>query len=339
MAIGSELPDDLRDPWFASRDRPVDAQALLHFCMPQQVAFDPSTANVNFTMFETTRIPRFWVRLARRMAMTIVPTPFVRRTWLSSGVAEDRVRVCPLGVDVDAFRPGIDPLAISDDQGRPIARYRTRFLNVSAISPRKNLLGLLRAWIAATSPDDDAVLVIKANTDYPAWNRQFEQQLAQLDYRGKRLCEAAPVRMLVDRYSDKEMPHLFASATHYISLSFAEGWDLPMMEAAATDLTLIAPDHSAYHDYLDASTARLIPCRPIPADYGFPGILGPLARIGLRGSHWWRPDEEAAAAYIRRAIDGQDEQFASPRQQVACRYTWTNATKRLIAILDEVIDS
>ena len=62
--------------------------------------------------------------------------------------------------------------------------------------------------------------------------------------------DAAPVRVLHDLVADAKAPGLYAAATHYISLSHGEGWDQPMMEAAAAGLKLIAPSHSAYLTYL-----------------------------------------------------------------------------------------
>ena len=42
---------------------------------------------------------------------------------------------------------------------------------------------------------------------------------------GKRLADAAPVRILRQTFADSEMPALYAAATQYISMSFGEGWD------------------------------------------------------------------------------------------------------------------
>jgi hypothetical protein len=47
--------------------------------------------------------------------------------------------------------------------------------------------------------------------------------------------------MIEGFFADSAMPRLYAAATHYISMSFGEGWDQPMLEAAASGLRLIAP--------------------------------------------------------------------------------------------------
>lgn len=90
-----------------------------------------------------------------------LPTESSRQAWRAAGIADERLRLCPLGVDAQRFRPGLAPLALVDRAGKPVAAYATRVLNVSELNPRKNLLGLLRVWIRATRDDDDAILIVK----------------------------------------------------------------------------------------------------------------------------------------------------------------------------------
>jgi len=119
-----------------------------------------------------------------------------------------------------------------------------------------------------------------------------------------------------------------------MSLSHGEGWDMPMSEAAASDLRLIAPDHSAYRSYLDASTARLLPSRETPAIFPFNGMAAHLF-VGLQ---WWQPDEDAAVAAIRDAIDGRDTPVASARARMERDFTWGQATSRMVELLTEAED-
>src|SRR5262245_24880408 len=56
-----KLAPDQRDPWFDTLGAPVEARTVLHFCMPHQVRSTPGLLNVNYTMFEATRIPASWV--------------------------------------------------------------------------------------------------------------------------------------------------------------------------------------------------------------------------------------------------------------------------------------
>src|SRR5688572_24597144 len=205
-----KLPAELRDPWFETLDRPNDARVALHFCMPHQVVADSRLATVNYTMFEATRIPSRWVRRHLDHDLVIVPTESSRRAWVDSGVPADKLRLCPLGINPALFADP-QPLPLHGADGQPLDRFRVRFLNVSELGPRKNLHGLLRAWLRATSRQDDAVLILKLGAYAPGWLAHFGGQLDRLQAQlGKRLSEAAAVHFLYDLFSDVEMPRLHA---------------------------------------------------------------------------------------------------------------------------------
>lgn len=331
------LPEALRDPWFDSLSQPVSPDAVLHACMPHQARRARGVRNVNLTMFEASRVPEAWVKKNLRDDLVVVPTKSSVRVWVSGGYPRERIRNCPLGVDTEAFRPGLPPLDLDDGRGGRVGDHRVRFLNVSDLTPRKNLRGLVRTWLLATVRKDDAVLVLKLSCGSEALLTRFMQDLARMERdMGKTLNDAAPVVFLINRtFPDFEMPRLYASATHYWSLSRGEGWDLPMLEAAATGLELIAPAHSAYLDYLDEHVARLIPVRTVRADAREDRGL----QAYFAGAEWWEPDEDDAASRISKAVGerGLDRGNAA-RELVEARYTLQQAADRLLHILNECMD-
>jgi glycosyltransferase involved in cell wall biosynthesis len=233
-----------------------------------------------------------------------------------------------LAVRSDLFRPGVRPAEL----GAAVAARKVRFLNVSELGARKNLAGLLGVWLRATTPADDAVLIMKVGC-YSAGSRaRLEAEVVTAQRRaGKTLDDAAPVHFVFDILPDVDMPRLYAAATHYISLSFGEGWDLPMMEAAASGLQLIAPGHSGYLAYLDGDIARLVTSREVPVVTGDDFQLNEL----FQGAAWWQPDEDEAIAAIRDAIAGRQLHPLSARERIAGDFTWERAARRLLDIIDE----
>ena len=325
------LPASVRDPWFDSLDTPVGAEVALHFCMPHQLRPYAGMRNVNYTMFEATRIPAHWVAAGRTHDLVVVPTESSRHAWIDSGVPADLVRISPLGVDTALFSLHHHPLAFRDAHGQVLDRYAVRFLNVSELGERKNLLGLVRCWIRATTPTDSAVLLIKARTPHPSLLARLHADVAELATQlGAGLEGAAPVLFLHDLLSDAEMPRLYAAATHYISASHGEGWDQPMMEAAASGLSLIAPDHSAYRAYLDPSMARLIPSREVPCTVDPTSWTNSL----FGNLHWWQPDEDAMVDAIRAAIADPSAYAGAARTPILTRWSWDHAAAHLRAVLD-----
>jgi glycosyltransferase involved in cell wall biosynthesis len=326
------LPHNLRDPWFESLSREVPAGVVLHFSFPTQVSPDPSRANVNFTMFEASRIPVAWVRALEWSTLVVVPTAQSRQAFVDSGVPESKMRLCPLAVRADRFRQGVPTLDLGLEGGRPVASFGRRFLNVSELGPRKNFRGLVRTWLRATTPDDDAVLILKVGCYTPGSLAYLGLEMAAAQTEAnKRLDEAAPILIVHDILPDADMPRLFASASHYLSLSFGEGWDLSMMEAAASGLRLMAPAHTGYLAYLDPDIATMVPVRRVRVDMSETSWENAL----FAGADWWQPDEDAAVEMLRAAIEGGDVPRVSARDRIASRFTWEAAARRLIEVLAE----
>ncbi|MDQ2101732.1 tetratricopeptide repeat protein [Azospirillum isscasi] len=329
QAIGIKGPDS----WPGEDlDRPVPARAMVNFLIPLATERVPGLATVTFSMFEGTRIPPAWRRLSDLSDLIVVPCESSRIAWASQGYPEDRLRVCPLGVDPGESNGG-GPLTLADPQGRPVSSYRHRFLNISDFIPRKNIDGLLRVWLRSTTRADDAVLVLKLGK---GGNPALPAELTTLVRRsesavGRRLADAAPVVLVDHALTDAGMTALVRTATHYWSMSHGEGWDLPMTRAGALGASLIAPRHSAYVDYLDDRIARLIPARVGPAllpysDQPFPPF---------HGLDWWNPDEDAATAILAGIVRGDGVGEPSARDHLLQRFSWNLAADRLLAILDE----
>ena len=328
----TKLAEDQQDDWFDTLRRPVNAGVQLHFVMPPQVDIASNKRNVNFTMFEADRIPADWLKHNFRHDLVILPTESSRQAWLNSGYPKERIRLCRLGVNVALFQRNVEPLPLEDERGRPVMDYGTRVLNISELTPRKNLVGLLRTWIQSTSKSDDAILIIKANCLWRRWLFKFFFDVKLMEKKiGKSRKDAAPVLFLINRrFSDAEMPRLYATASHYWSMSFGEGWDLCMMEAGAVGLDLIAPAHSAYSTYLNPRIADMIPSRVVPAKFRWAHGLHKC----FAGANWWQPDERAAANHICQAINnGGKMRNGAARAHIAEHFTWQKATAQLIEIL------
>lgn len=330
-----DLPPHMRDTWFDSLTRPIPTGVALHFTMPNHCQPRPGKPNVNYTMFEADRIPRQWVACAAGVERVVVPTESCRRAWIDSGVPESKLRIAPLAVDGEYFRQSAAPLEFTCADGRSILSIGRRFLNVAELRPRKNHAGLIRAWLRATSRADDAILVLKCTSFQPGALDLLRADVEDVQQDvGRSLADAAPTVILTQTLSEEQMRSLYRTATHYISVSHGEGWDLPMMEAGASGLSLIAPAHSAYLSYLTAEDAALIPSRPIPAV--ITGRVGAEDRVFFNGLQWWEPDEDATVEAIRAAIHGLPRSQEATQTRIVREYTWANAARKLLDALDEI---
>jgi glycosyltransferase involved in cell wall biosynthesis len=267
-----------------------------------------------------------------------VPCQSSREAWIHSGVEGGKLRTCPLGVDAAYFATPSQPLSLATASGRSLESFACRFLNIAQMRPRKNHLGLLRTWLRATRPNDNAVLVVKAGVSHAEFTTLFQPDLDRMmqEYRLS-FAAAAPVIFVLESLSECQLRSLLWSCTHYVSMSFGEGWDLVMMEAACAGLDLIAPAHTAYLEYLTADDAHLVPARSVPAR--FEGRVGAEDWIFFGGLNWWQPDEDAAVEILRSIIDGAAPRKAAPGQRIAQTYTWDAAAATLLAIIVERLEA
>lgn len=330
-AWSSPMPDDMREPLFDDLAAPNGAETVLHFVMPSWLEPQSGARNVNYTMFEADRIPADWAARARLCELVAVSTRASRDAWVASGVDPARVCVSPLGVDAKFFTQRCEPLMIAVGDGRAVGDFGTRFLHVGELRPRKNHLGLVRAWLRATVREDDAVLIIKC----PAVQHMVDQFLGDISATqrelGLALEDAAPIVLMPALLSEGQLLGLYAAATHYVSMSCGEAWDLVTMEAALAGLHLVVPRHTAYVEYLHEGDAEFIPTALVPAT--FLGRTGAEDRVLFEGACWWRPDEEAAADIIRGAIDGRRARQPPPSARLASTYTWEAAGRQLLELL------
>lgn len=318
------------EPWADPVVAPVRGRAILNCLTPPTVEMVPGLMTVNLSMFEGTRIPLFWRGYSALHDLVIVPTRSSWTAWAERGFPEERLRLCPLGVDPEAMDG--PALALTVPGGRPLSTYRHRILNVSDFIPRKNVDGVLRVWLKATTAADDAVLILKLGKGNPQTRADIQALFRQTEaVVGKRLDQAAPIVVVDATLDEAAMTALFRAATHYWSLSHGEGWDLPMSKAGALGLQLVAPAHSSYVDYLDETVARMIPCTVGPAH--LPNSREPWPTF--YGLDWWEPDEDAAAAIVGRIVQGRDTDVRDARRRLFDRFTWAQASDRLLAILRE----
>jgi glycosyltransferase involved in cell wall biosynthesis len=327
----ADAPEHERDARLEELVGPIEADTVLHCTMPHLAAAVFGRRNVNHTMFEADRIPREWVARSWAHDLIAVPTESSRSAWIEGGVPAERVGLAPLGVDAPFYMTPCEPAPLQTEDQRAVSTYRTRFLNIADLRPRKNHTALVRVWLRATTKDDDAVLILKSSADRASDLEKFRQDLFDVQRQiGRSLAGAAPLLFIVQALPDQQMRALYATATHYISLSHGEGWDQPMMEAAVSGLRLIAPRHSAYLTYLRDGEAHLLPAPPAPANIDT--RLGAEDTLLFDGLRWWNPDEDAAVDLVRRIIRGDEPPIASPRDRIAREYTWERAAAMLLDV-------
>jgi glycosyltransferase involved in cell wall biosynthesis len=269
-----------------------------------------------FTMLEVDGLPAEWVKACNRMDEIWVPSTWGADVFRASGVRRP-VRVMPLGFDPARFRPGLPARKV---------RGRFTFLSVFEWGERKAPEILLRAWAAAFDEDDPVLLLLRVNNFDGSVD--VAAQIAALSLPDR----TAPVALLHNQQiPSAELGSLYCSADCFILASRGEGWGMPVLEAMACGLPVIATGWGGTTEFFNDQVGYPLAVRRL--------VLAEAKCPYYAGHRWAEPDQDHLAELFRYVFANQEE--ASRRGRFAAeaalsRWTWVMAAQRIVDRLREV---
>jgi len=262
-------------PW--TTDEPT---VILAWWGDRLEAYSRSPLFVN-TMWETSRIPADWPARLNRARGIIVPTRFVA----------DVFRSCGVHVPVHVVAQGVDP-AVYHLEERAERKGLTTLM-VGVVCPRKNVPAGILAWQQAFAGDPDARLLIKSRFGSPAPDTGGDDR----------------IRFVDSNETTRGIAHWYREADVLMALG-NEGFGLPLVEAMATGMPVIALDAEGQSDVCaDAGDLVL----SVPAGRWERVIQTPFGDCGIRAV----PDVDAVAARLRWVAEHRDEATALGRESSA----------------------
>ncbi|HMA29315.1 MAG TPA: glycosyltransferase [Thermoanaerobaculia bacterium] len=271
---------------------------------------------IGWTMLEVDGIPRRWADFCNRMDEIWVPSRWGAERFAACGVTRP-VRVMPLGYDPLRFRP---------DLPAPRASERFTFLSVFEWGERKAPETLLRAFSSAFTAKDDVLLLLRVNNF--DGHVKVHDQIEEL----KLPKDGPPVALLYNHHiAAKQLGTLYRSADAFVLPTRGEGWGMPILEAMACGLPVIATAWSG------------------PSEFFHEGVGYPVALKGFvaadakcphyAGFRWADPDADDLAAKMRRVYERRDEgkeTGARAAAEAAAKWTWARTAERIIERLREI---
>jgi glycosyltransferase involved in cell wall biosynthesis len=256
------LVTDAAGDGMAPPDLPLTAQdfapglVVIHGLpvMPSGIPFwEQATAElglpvVGATCFETEGIPPSWVAPCNRVREVWVPSGFNARTFADAGVDPERIHVVPYPVDTDRLRPRRDARA----PDAPVT-----FLSVFEWTWRKGWDVLLRAWAEEFAAGDPVRLVVVTYRGAGAAGEGSveEQAVAHLAALGAGPDEVADIELVLDPVPHAAMAGLYASADAFVLPTRGEGAGMPVLEAAACGVPVVATAWGGHEELMHPATA------------------------------------------------------------------------------------
>jgi glycosyltransferase involved in cell wall biosynthesis len=276
--------------------------------------------------------PRRWIDVVEQQYDELwVFTRWARECARRAGLAPERVRIVPHGVDPASFAPWGPPHPITTS-------HRCTFLFVGAAIDRKGIDVVLRAYSETFDANDDVQLVVKDHTSdvfYDGLTRRAEiLALADRD-------DVATVRYLDEYLPRAELSALYRGATVLVHPARAEGWALPVLEAMACGTPVVVPRFGAFLDYCEEPAAVFTDGKRIRAPVGRNYAVNTLGfEERVDAIDFCEPVVASVAQALRTAAAWSDAELTARREAaraIAEQWSWDHAAQRMAEAVRDLI--
>jgi FkbM family methyltransferase len=270
-------------------------------------------------------LPKDWVTAAANVDEFWVPSPLVRHMYMDSGIAPEKVRVIPNGVDTNKYRPGVKPLNLA-------TKKKFKFLFVGGTIFRKGPDILLDAYVQAFTALDDVCLVVK---DFGG-DSCYQGQTAEAAIREiKRQPGTPEILYLTKELSAEQMPALYAACDCLVLPYRGEGFGMPVLEAMSCGLPVIVTAGGATESFVTRDAGWKIPgCYQIIGDR--------IGNLPLVKPGWLiEPSKAHLATLLKQAASFPDEcrrRGANGREVAVRKFDWNDIAATVAHRLKELAE-
>jgi glycosyltransferase involved in cell wall biosynthesis len=188
--------------------------------------------NINWCVFESTRIPNP-IFQTMRLHDIWIPSEWGRKVAVDQGINADKITVVHEGVNPNLYHPYLIP---------PSDKFR--FLLIGKYEQRKSIDESIEAFAMTYGNNPDVELVIKSD-----FFRNHIEKKQALEYKIASM-RVNNIHLVWGYQTQNQLANLYRSANVFLFPTKAEGWGLPLIEAAATGLPLVTTFHSGQTEFL-----------------------------------------------------------------------------------------
>jgi glycosyltransferase involved in cell wall biosynthesis len=269
--------------------------------------------------FESSILPPGWQEYHRALDYIWPSSQYSYDIFADNGIPKDKMVVIPHGVDTEMFHPDIPPFKLKTEK-------KIKFLHNAIPHHRKLHKRVIETYLNTFTGDDDVCLVLKTKFLTPAADKPFEidvKEILENAYKGRK---NAPEIEIINAYIP-DIGSLYTACDAIVSMSPAEGFWLPGIEALACDKLVIAPRHGGQLDFLNDENSLLVDTKE---------MLAPLSM------QYWTyhkdavvgdPDSRHFAELMRRVYENPEEEkkrIIEPARETVKKFTWEAAAQMIL---------
>ena len=274
--------------------------------------------NINWAVFESTIIPNKLLEIMKQHHLWF-PSEWGRKVAIENGLLPVQIDVVPEGVDGNTFHPYFKP-----------KHDKFRFLLIGKNEQRKSVEESILAFAQVFGSNPNVELVIKSD-----FFRNVEIKRKELE--DKITNTGADNIKLIWGYQTLEgLSNLYRSSDVFLFPTKAEGWGLPLIEAAACGLPLITTYYSGQTEFLQdiKSSCLFVPYELEPIgcpEYQefYPASNGDFGK-------WAVSSVDGIAQAIKQVYDNYASfkaQATKNSEIIRSKYSWANSAIKSLEML------
>jgi glycosyltransferase involved in cell wall biosynthesis len=191
-----------------------------------------------YTLFETDRLPSPWLEELREMDGIFTFSNFNKEMWVkNSGFDASKIHVLPWGVEKE--------FTLEGPKAKLLNKKGFTFIGNGDFTERKNFEVLIEAYTKEFKANEDVCLILK--THYGGFTKQHRLRTLQRLKKLSTLWVENPPKILFfgEKVTVEDIANLYRACDCLVLPSRGEGLGLPVIEAMACGLPIIATNWSS----------------------------------------------------------------------------------------------
>lgn len=225
--------------------------------LPNEWDSNLAKVNVGITAgVEATKVSENWVKCVNAMDLVVVPSQFTKRGFVESGAPENKIVVIPEAfseyINSSAKAPIVIPGLECIDTSFNFLVFG-QITSMSSESDRKNIFNTVKWFCEEFEGENDVGLIIKSNLGTTnVFHRRKLQNLFSKLLEQVRKNNKPSVYLINGDMDVAEIAGLFQSpkVNALLTLTRGEGYGLPIIDAAASGLPIVATNWSGHLEFL-----------------------------------------------------------------------------------------
>lgn len=315
----SFIPDDLapyvRDEPVGVYDMQVSYTAMKNF--PQLLNQSFGKNRFGIWNYEFPHLPVGFAKYAERCDLFLPSSQFFYDVCKLNKISESRMKVVPHGVDYDKFFKA-EPMKIKTNKKVKI------LINIAQPHIRKNLPGAFEAIGKAFTKKDDVCIVLKV-VDKKV-NKLFEVSFSKEFEKFTKKYKNYPEIIQYKNYIPS-LESLYKACDISFTMTHAEAFYLPGLEALAAGLVVIAPRYGGQLDYLSNENSLLVDGRMIKAPKNAQYWTDAI------DSEMFDPNTDFAAEKLQYAVKNLESlkrDFTKDNETLFKKFNWNAVAQELV---------